>query len=100
MQTENKMAVMPVGKLIWQMSIPQIPAGNRQVKRRSDGEQHRPLLWRTCRDLGFGRWLRKHLCGGWKLPETLRGVGAIALGYPGKESGQTAARKQNYIVRI
>ena len=22
MQTENKMAVMPVGKLIWQMSIP------------------------------------------------------------------------------
>ena len=21
-----------------------------------------PLLWRTCRDPGFGRWLRKHLC--------------------------------------
>ena len=36
----------------------------------------------------------------WKLPETLRGVGAIALGYPAKEAGQPAARKQNYIVRI
>ena len=31
------------------------------------GEQHRPLLWRTCRDPGFGRWLRKYLCGGRKL---------------------------------
>ena len=46
---------------------PQIPAGNRQVKRRSDGEQYRPLLWRACRDFGSGRWLRKHLCRGWKL---------------------------------
>ena len=36
----------------------------------------------------------------WKLPETLRGVGAIALGYPAQEAGQPAARKQNYIVRI
>ena len=39
-------------------------------------------------------------CGGRKLPETLRGVGAIALGYPAQEAGQPAARKQNYIVRI
>ena len=39
-------------------------------------------------------------CGGRKLPETLRGVGSIALGYPAQEAGQPAARKQNYIVRI
>ena len=31
------------------------------------GEQYRPLLWRACRDFGSGRWLRKHLCRGWKL---------------------------------
>jgi len=36
----------------------------------------------------------------WKLPETLRGVGAVALGYPAREASQPAARKQNYIVRI
>ena len=41
-----------------------------------------------------------HLCGGWKLPETLRGVGAVALGYPAQEATQPAVRKQNYIVRI
>ena len=41
----------------------------------------------------------KALLREWKLPETLRGVGAIALGYPAQESGQPAARKQNYIVR-
>ena len=35
-----------------------------------------------------------------KKGQTLRGVGAIALGYPAKEAGQPAARKQNYIVRI
>ena len=40
------------------------------------------------------------LCGGWKLPETLRGIGAVALGYPAREASQPAARKQNYIVRI
>ena len=51
-------------------------------------------------DFDFGKWLRKYLCGGRKLPETLRGVGAIALGYPAQEAGQPAARKQNYIVRI
>ena len=42
----------------------------------------------------------KALLREWKLPETLRGVGAIALGYPAKEAGQPAARKQNYIVRM
>ena len=41
----------------------------------------------------------KDLLREWKLPETLRGVGAIALGYPVQEAGQPAARKQNYIVR-
>ena len=40
----------------------------------------------------------KALLREWKLPETLRGVGAIALGYPAKEAGQPAARKQNYIL--
>ena len=42
----------------------------------------------------------KALLREWKLPETLRGVGAIALGYPAQKAGQPAARKQNYIVRI
>jgi nitroreductase len=42
----------------------------------------------------------KALLREWKLPETLRGVGAIALGYPAQEAGQPAVRKQNYIVRI
>ena len=42
----------------------------------------------------------KALLREWKLPETLRGVGAIALGYPAQEASQPAARKQNYIVRI
>ena len=42
----------------------------------------------------------KALLREWKLPEILRGVGAIALGYPAQEAGQPAARKQNYIVRI
>ena len=119
---------------------PQIPAGNRQVKRRSDGEQYRPLLWRAvvilvladgsantfvedgscvlenmmlaAHALGLGTvWVHrereifdsekgKALLREWKLPETLRGVGAIALGYPAQEAGQPAARKQNYIVRI
>ena len=32
----------------------------------------------------------KALLREWKLPETLRGVGAIALGYPAKEAGQPA----------
>ena len=42
----------------------------------------------------------KTLLREWNLPETLRGVGAIALGYPAKEADQPIARKQNYIVRI
>ena len=50
---------------------------------------------------GFGSSEKgKALLREWKLPETLRGVGAIALGYPAQEAGQPAARKQNYIVRI
>ena len=36
----------------------------------------------------------------WGLPETLRGVGAIALGYPSAPSGEPSARKDNYIVRV
>ena len=50
--------------------------------------------------LSCGSESGKALLREWKLPETLRGVGAIALGYPAKEAGQPAARKQNYIVRI
>ena len=42
----------------------------------------------------------KNLLWEWKLLETLRGVGEIALGYPTQEAGQPVARKQNYIVRI
>ena len=47
----------------------------------------------------FGSESGKDLLREWKLLETLRGVGAIALGYPVQEAGQPAARKQNYIVR-
>ncbi len=36
----------------------------------------------------------------WGLPETLRGVGSIALGYPAKAAGEAAKRKNNYIVRV
>ena len=50
--------------------------------------------------LSFDSEKGKALLREWKLPETLRGVGAIALGYPAQEAGQPAARKQNYIVRI
>ncbi|WP_369126927.1 nitroreductase family protein [Bifidobacterium pullorum] len=42
----------------------------------------------------------KALLREWGLPETLRGVGAIVLGYPAREPGRPAARKQDYIVRI
>ena len=42
----------------------------------------------------------KDLLWEWKLPEILRGIGAIALGYPAQEAGKPSARKQNYIVRI
>ena len=42
----------------------------------------------------------KDLLWEWKLPEILRGIGAIALSYPAQEASQLVARKQNYIVRI
>lgn len=42
----------------------------------------------------------KNLLKEWDLPITLRGVGAIALGYPAKEAPVAAPRKENYIVRI
>ena len=42
----------------------------------------------------------KDLLWEWKLPEILRGIGAIALGYLAQEAGKPSARKQNYIVRI
>lgn len=42
----------------------------------------------------------KALLRTWHLPETLRGVGAVALGYPAVEPGEPAPRKAGYIVRI
>ena len=36
----------------------------------------------------------------WGLPQTLRGVGAVALGYPASEPAAPAKRKENYIVRV
>ncbi len=42
----------------------------------------------------------KALLRKWGLPETLRGVGAIALGYPAAPLGKAAARKENYIVKV
>lgn len=36
----------------------------------------------------------------WGLPETLRGVGAIALGYPSAPAGDAAKRKENYILKV
>ena len=63
-----------------------------------------PLGWELYGYIGNVRFFDsesgKALLREWKLPETLRGVGAIALGYPAREAGQPAARKQNYIVRI
>ena len=62
-----------------------------------------PLGWEPYGYTGSGKFdseKGKALLREWKLPETLRGVGAIALGYPAQGSRSTAARKQNYIVRI
>ncbi|HIV02328.1 MAG TPA: nitroreductase [Candidatus Aphodoplasma excrementigallinarum] len=42
----------------------------------------------------------KALLREWHLPETLRGVGAVALGYPSAPAGEAAERKPNYIVRV
>ena len=36
----------------------------------------------------------------WGLPETLRGVGSIALGYPATAPDEAAKRKADYIVRV
>ena len=36
----------------------------------------------------------------WGVPETLRGVGAIALGYAAGPEGAAAPRKDGYVVRI
>ena len=42
----------------------------------------------------------KALLREWNLPETLRGVGAIALGYPAGPAKPAAPRKDGYIVRV
>ena len=42
----------------------------------------------------------KALLREWNLPESLRGVGAIALGYPAAPAKPAAPRKDGYIVRI
>lgn len=42
----------------------------------------------------------KQLLQEWNLPTTLRGVGAIALGYPQGEAPQPKARKDHYILHI
>lgn len=42
----------------------------------------------------------KALLREWNLPESLRGVGAVALGYPAENPGEPAARKADYIIRI
>lgn len=42
----------------------------------------------------------KQLLREWNLPTTLRGVGAIALGYPQGEAPQPKGRKKDYIVHI
>lgn len=42
----------------------------------------------------------KTLLRKWGLPETLRGVGAIALGYPATDLPKAAERKADYIVKI
>ena len=42
----------------------------------------------------------KELLGEWGLPETLRGVGSIALGYPAAPAEKPAKRKDGYIVRV
>lgn len=42
----------------------------------------------------------KALLKEWGLPETLRGVGSIALGYPEGPIKEAKERKDNYIVRV
>ena len=43
---------------------------------------------------------RMALLRDWGLPETLRGVGAIALGYAAGPAPEAAPRKENYIVHV
>lgn len=42
----------------------------------------------------------KALLRAWGLPETLRGVGSLALGYAAGEYPQAAPRKSSYIVKV
>ena len=42
----------------------------------------------------------KQLLASWGLPDTLRGVGSIALGYPAAPADAPAERKKDYIVKI
>lgn len=42
----------------------------------------------------------KALLRAWGLPETLRGVGSVALGYPAADAPAPAKRKDGYIVKI
>ncbi len=42
----------------------------------------------------------KKLLREWGLPDTLRGVGSIALGYPAVAPGEAQKRKDNYIVKV
>ena len=42
----------------------------------------------------------KQLLREWGLPETLRGVGAIALGYPASAPGEAAKRKDDYVLYV
>ncbi len=42
----------------------------------------------------------KALLREWGLPETLRGVGSIALGYPVSTPGEPAKRKDDYVLLV
>ncbi|MFR9207450.1 MAG: nitroreductase family protein [Lachnospiraceae bacterium] len=42
----------------------------------------------------------KQLLASWGLPDTLRGVGSIALGYPAAPADAPAERKKDYIVKF
>lgn len=42
----------------------------------------------------------KALLREWGLPETLRGVGSIALGYPASTPGEPAKRKDDYVLLV
>ena len=42
----------------------------------------------------------KRLLAEWKLPESLRGVGSIAIGYPAAEPDARLPRKDGYIIHV